>query len=60
MSTAIFVLPAALCFLAASLLFNGAKKTASDRARIFVIVASVAFAAGLVLLGFGFHRLFTT
>ncbi|MBC7987862.1 MAG: hypothetical protein H7X93_14515 [Sphingomonadaceae bacterium] len=59
MSTGIFVLPAALFFLAASLLFTRAKK-APDRARILVPLASVAFVVGLVLLGLGFHRLFTT
>lgn len=59
MSTAIYVLPAAGFFLVASLLFSGAKKT-PERARLFVPVAAVSFLVGLVLLGLGFYRLFTT
>ncbi len=59
MSTAIYVLPAAGFFLVASLLFTRAKK-APESARILVPVASISFVAGLILLGFGFYRLFTT
>lgn len=60
MSTAIYVLPAALFFLAASLLFTGAKKAPAERARLLTITASVFFIVGLILLGLGFYRLFTT
>lgn len=57
--TGIYVLPAAAFFFASSLMFSNAKKN-PERARILVPIASVSFVIGLVLLGLGFHRLFTS
>lgn len=59
MSTAIYVLPAAAFFLVASLLFARAKRVPAN-ARLLVPVASLFFVVGLILLGLGFYRLFTT
>lgn len=58
MSTAIFVLPAAMFFLAASLLFKGSAKAPQSRARTMRLVGGVAMAAGLILLVLTFIRLF--
>jgi uncharacterized protein YjeT (DUF2065 family) len=58
MSTAIFVLPAAMFFLASSLLFKASAKAPPSRAMTMRLVGGVAMAAGLVLLVLAFIRLF--
>lgn len=58
MSTGIFVIPAAMFFIASSLLFIGSKKAPPDRVRIIRLVAGVSFAAGLLLLVLGVIRIF--
>lgn len=59
MSTGIYVLPGAVLFLIASLLFSRAGKTAPGAARtVQIAIAAIAFAGGLVLLILGFRQLF--
>lgn len=59
MNNAIFLVPAAMFFLAASMLFSSARKAAPERARISRLVGGVAFVAGKVLLLIGGYFLFT-